>query len=95
MRPVVGSTGLEIEASFLDGQLIAAYIHFPGNADDRSARCECVDPGLVIDYATSGRPLGIEVTMPRAVTLEVINGVMRRLGLRELSDRDFAPLKAA
>lgn len=85
----------EIEASFVRGELIAAYIHLPRMDDVQSTRCECVEPGLVVDFAAGGEPIGIEVSMPRLVTLEAINVVLRRLGLSELDERDFAPLKAA
>ena len=95
MKQVADDKDFEIEASFLGGQMVAAYIHLPSNHDLRSARCERVEPGLIIDFSADGRPIGIEVTLPRMITLESVNGVMRRLGVNEMSDRDFAPLRAA
>jgi hypothetical protein len=49
----------------------------------------------VIDFAADGRPIGIEVTSPRLVTVGAINAVLLKLGMPTMSDRDLAPLKVA
>lgn len=67
----------EIQASFLGGQMVAAYIHLASNHDLRSARYDRVEPGLIIDLSADGRPIGIKVTMPRMITLETVNSVIR------------------
>jgi hypothetical protein len=49
----------------------------------------------VIDFASDGRPIGIEVTTPRLVTVIAINEVLSKLGMPTMSERDLAPLKVA
>jgi hypothetical protein len=66
----------EIQASFLGGQMVAAYIHLASNHVLRSAPGKRVEPGLIIDLSADGRPIGIEVTMPRMIPLETVNSVM-------------------
>ncbi|MEY4826915.1 MAG: hypothetical protein RJA12_1227 [Planctomycetota bacterium] len=95
MRGVSQTKDIELEASYLRGELIAAYLHLPAAAGVLSARCEEAGPGLVIDFAADGRPIGIEVTSPRLVTVGAINAVLLKLGMPTMSDRDLAPLKVA
>jgi hypothetical protein len=73
----------------------AADLHVPPEAQALSARCEEAGPGLVIDFASDGRPIGIEVTTPRLVTVIAINEVLSKLGMPTMSERDLAPLKVA
>lgn len=85
----------EIEASFIQGRLIAAYIHLCEARGETAARSEKVGEGLVVDFAADGRPMGIELPSPRLVTLDAVNGVLRGLGLPCMTDEEFAPLRAA
>ena len=95
MRGVSQTKDIELEASYLHGELIAAYLHLPAADGAPSTRCEEAGPGLVIDFASDGRPIGIEVTMPRLVTVIAINEVLSKLGMPTMSERDLAPLKVA
>jgi hypothetical protein len=50
---------------------------------------------VLIDFAASGRPIGLEITAPGKVSAATINLVLANLGLSMLSDADLAPLAAA
>jgi hypothetical protein len=95
MKQAIDDKDFEIEASFRGGQMVAAYIHLASNHDLRSARCDRVEPGLIIDFSADGRPIGIEVTMPRMITLATVNEALSSLGLRGMTAVEFSPLRAA
>jgi hypothetical protein len=48
----------------------------------------------VADYAATGRPVGIEITAPRAAPLERLNNPLAELGLAPLAERRFVTWKA-
>ena len=84
-----------LEVTFRHGQPIAAYYYLPRHTKDKSCRTKRVEPGLVIDFARDGRPIGIEIVAPDKLTLTVFNRVLRELGFRPLKRADLAPLMAA
>jgi hypothetical protein len=84
-----------LEITFRHGRPLAAYLYLPREGDEKSARTEQVAPGLLIDFAANGRPIGLEITAPGRVSTALINQVLADLGLSPLSDADLAPLKAA
>jgi hypothetical protein len=53
-----------------------------------------MSPGLVVDFAASGSPLGIEITAPSVVTLEDVNQVLASLSLPPASWDEVKPLMA-
>lgn len=74
------------------GKLLAAYCYLAGKPGQRSHRTRRVARGLVADFARNGRPLGIEITAPRQVTMPALNRAIRKLGWPELDHEDFGPL---
>ena len=84
-----------LEITFRHGQPLAAYLYLPREGDEKSARTKQATPGLLIDFAASGRPIGLEITAPGRVSTASINEVLTGLGLSPLSDADLAPLRAA
>ena len=61
-----------------------------------SVKTEASDDGLlVIDFASDGRPIGIEITDPHAVTLDRLNAELHRLRESPLPDAEFQPLRVA
>lgn len=50
---------------------------------------------LIVDYAASGRPLGVEITAPQAVPLERLNQLLAELGELPLAEQDYRPALAA
>jgi len=84
-----------LEITFRHGRPLAAYLYLPRETDEKSARTEEAAPGLLVDFAAGGRPIGLEITAPGRVSAVTINRVLTGLGLSPLPDADLAPLKAA
>jgi len=84
-----------LEVTFRHGRPMAAYYYLPRRTKDKSYRTRRVEPGLVIDFARDGRPIGIEIVAPDKLTLIAFNRVLRKLGFSPLKRADLAPLMAA
>ena len=84
-----------LEVTFRRGRPFAAYYYLARTGRRKSVRQELVEPGMVIDFADTGEPLGIEITAPALTTLEALNQVLDSLGLPRATAEDFAPLRAA
>ena len=84
-----------LEITFRHDRPLAAYLYLPREGDGKSARTEQAVPGLLIDFAADGRPIGLEITAPASVSAVTINRVLGELGLSPLPDADLAPLRAA
>jgi hypothetical protein len=83
-----------LEVTFRRGRLLAAYFYLPRRAGEKASRTKRFDGGFVVDYSQDGRPIGIELTSPRAVTLDQLNALLLRLGEAPAEQRDLAPLAA-
>lgn len=60
-----------LQITYRKGRPLAAYLYLAHPTGERSAKMEASPDGLVVvDYAADGRPIGIEITAPEAVTLE-------------------------
>jgi uncharacterized protein YuzE len=86
---------LYLEVTFRHGRAMAAYLYLPRQADEKSTSTKRVEPGMVVDFSASGKPIGIEITAPGQITLGAINNVLEELGAPPLADADLAPLLAA
>ncbi len=84
-----------LEVTYRHGRPLAAYLYLPRTTKDKSHRTSKADPGMIIDYAETGKPIGIEITAPSKVTVDDLNRVLAGLGAPELTSDDIAPLKAA
>jgi hypothetical protein len=84
-----------LEVTFQHGRPIAAYLYLPRSPDEKSYRTAKADPGLVIDFNRSGRPIGIEITAPALLTLAALNRVLGDLGQPLVERSELAPLRAA
>lgn len=84
-----------LEVTYRHGQPLAAYLYLPHATRPKSARTRRLDPGLIVDFAASGEPLGIEITAPAQVTVISLNRVLRELGCAPVRRVDLAPLRAA
>jgi uncharacterized protein YuzE len=84
-----------LEVTFRHGKPLAAYLYLPRDPSAKSYRSTRTDPGLVIDYSRSGKPIGIEITVPSKVTAAGLNRVLRQLGMPTITRADLEPLKAA
>ncbi len=84
-----------LEVTFRHGQPLAAYLYLPRRPSEKSHRSKRVEPGLVIDFNRSGKPIGIEITAPAKLSASALNRVLRRLRLPTVTRADLAPLRAA
>jgi hypothetical protein len=84
-----------LEVTYRRGRALAAYYYLPRKREDRSYRTRRAAPGLLVDYARDGRPLGIEITAPAKVSLAGINRLLKELGHRPLKRAEISPLRAA
>ena len=84
-----------LEVTFRHGRPLAAYLYLPRAQGQKSYRTQELAPGLLVDYARGGTPIGIEITDPDHVTLVRLNKVLDELGQPKLKRADLAPLRAA
>jgi hypothetical protein len=89
-------TERSLQVTYRKGRAFAAYLYLPHGTGGRSARSEASSDGLlVVDYGPDGRPLGVEITSPDAVTLDRLNSLLAQLGESPLAEQEFRPLRAA
>jgi uncharacterized protein YuzE len=89
-------TERSLQITYRKGRPLAAYLYLAHPTGERSAKTEASPDGLiVVDYGADGRPIGIEITAPEAVTLERLNGLLRELGQPPLPESEFRPLTVA
>lgn len=81
--------------TFRKGRPLAAYYYLPRRDGETSARTERADGGLIVDYSSDGRPIGIEITAPSLLVLSQLNQLLTRLGQSPIAREDLAPLAAA
>ncbi len=83
-----------LEVTFRKGRPLAAYYYLPRRDGDRSVRTDRVG-GLVVDFASDGRAIGIEITSPSRLVLGDLNQLLTKLGQDPVIPEDLAPLAAA
>ena len=84
-----------LEITFRRGRPLAAYLYLPRQAGDKCCRTLKADLGMIVDFNQNGKPIGIEMTAPTLVTVEVVNSTLKKLGLPSIQAVELAPLKAA
>ena len=84
-----------LEVTFRRGRPVAAYYYLPRRPGQKSVRTRRVEPGMVIDFARGGRPIGIELTAPSKLSVAALNRVLRELGFPAVTREDLAPVLTA
>ena len=84
-----------LEVTFRHGRPLAAYYYVSRRPGEKSCRTAKAEPGLVIDFNRSGKPIGIEITAPGKLSAVALNRVLRRFDLPPVARADLAPLRAA
>jgi len=84
-----------LEVTYWRGRPVAAYYYLPRQPGQKSVRTRRVEPGLVIDLARGGQPIGIEITAPGKLSLAALNQLLRELGFAPVTKADLAPVLAA
>jgi len=80
--------------TYRKGHPVAAYLYLRG-PHARSARTERWTPSLLVDFAASGEPIGVEILDPTTTTARQVNALLRKLGLAALPAKELKPLRAA
>jgi uncharacterized protein YuzE len=86
---------VSLQITYRRGRPFAAYIYLSRRPGEKVARTEPISPDLLVDYAADGRPMGIEIVTPEAVSLDEVYLLFDRLGLARPSPGELAPLQAA
>jgi len=84
-----------LEVTYRKGRVLAAYYYLPRETQDNSARTERVGEGLLVDFTSDGRAIGIEIASPSCFDLAALNEVLSRLGQELVRPVDMSPLVAA
>jgi len=84
-----------LEVTFRKGKPFAAYLYLPRQTGVKSVRPIEVATGILVDYAASSEPIGLEITAPAHVSVDQINKVLVALGLSPMAAEELAPLHAA
>lgn len=84
-----------LEVTFRKGRPIAGYLYLPRPGGVHSARTEPAGSGILVDFGPDDSVIGIEITSPRAISLEAINAVLSGIGHAGISAEEIAPLRAA
>ena len=83
-----------LEITYRHGRPLAAYLYLGGGTQGDVARSRKAGPGLIVDYDSGDRPVGIEITSPSAVSAQDINRLLEELHQQKLGKDDLAPLLA-
>jgi hypothetical protein len=84
-----------LQVTYRRGRALAAYLYLPHPPDLTAQRTRRYEPGLIVDLASDGQPVGIEILAPQQLTLAALNRVLRGFGCAPMSRADLAPLRAA
>ena len=84
-----------IEVTYRRGRAIDAYVSYGNGAPRKCHSTLEAAPGLIVDFARDGKPIGLELVSPGTSTLAAVNRVLRAVGLPPLRRADFAPLRVA
>lgn len=84
-----------LEVTYRNGQPLAAYYYLPRRDGDTSARTERFAGGLLVDFSSDGRPIGVEISSPSQFDPSFLNQTLVRLGQKPLRPEELRPLLAA
>ena len=89
-------TERSLQVTYRRGRVFAAYLHLSHATGEKSAKTVASqDSLLIVDYGATGRPVGVEITAPRAVSLERLNQLLADLGEAPLAEQECRPVRAA
>ena len=82
-----------LQVAYRRGRMIAAYLTRAHPTGQKVSRTQATVNGLlVVDFASNGQPIGIEITAPRKLTLAALNELLSKLGEAPLSEHDYSPV---
>lgn len=84
-----------LEVTYRNCQALTACYYLPRRDDDRSVPTECLEDGLIVDFTSDGRPIGIEITSRSRLRLATLSAVLQRRRLQTVRAEVLLPLAAA
>lgn len=81
-----------LSVTFRDGRLIAAYLYLRREPNDSVARTTPTADGMLVDYDSAAKPLGIEFTAPSHITLNSVNSLLQSLAEAPATVEELSPL---
>ena len=84
-----------LEVTYRRGRALAAYLYLPRRPGDKCAKTTPAGDGLLVDWSTDGRPLGIEILHPARLDAAQLNRVLTDLAQAPLAAEELRPLAAA
>ena len=84
-----------LDVTFRHGKPFAAYLRLPQSAHAKVDHTREVRPGLVVDFAADGTPLGVEIVNPASTDADKVMAVLAEVNAAPVSRADLAPLHAA
>lgn len=83
-----------LEMSFHAGKPFAAYLHLR-HESAKVARTKEIRPGLLVDFAADGKPMGVEIVNPLQTDAQTVLAVIAEVHGGPVSLEELAPLRAA
>lgn len=83
-----------LKITYRRGKPFAAYLYLEPPKPGQSVRCEELGHGLVADFGSDGRVLGVEITDPALVTPDIVNAALERLAVPAMAPDELRPLAA-
>jgi len=83
-----------LEVTFRKGKPLAAYLYLPRPSGTKAARTTDAGHGVRLDFDAGGRPIGVEITAPSAITVAQLNAILTPLGVARVEPDEWAPLAA-
>jgi hypothetical protein len=84
-----------LQVTYRKGRPLAAYLYLPRKVGDKSARSVRCNGGLILDFSSDGRAIGVEITAPGSTTLESLNRALVQAQIEPASAEELTPLLAA
>ena len=88
-------TERSLQVTYRKGRAFAGTCTFHATGEKSARTVAWSDGLLIVEYGSSGRAVGVEITSPRAVSLQRLNAVLADFGERPLADQEYRPVRAA
>ena len=81
-----------LQVTYRRGKPLVAYLRLPRRGRAKSVHTREMGPGLLMDFARDGKPVGLEIVSPDRVTVRQINRALRSVGLGPVGPGELSPL---
>jgi uncharacterized protein YuzE len=81
-----------LEVTFRNGKPLAAYIYLSHNDGEHAEHTKKVKDGIIVDFNSENKIIGIEITAPLKVSKDEINVVLNTYQVSPLTEQEWEPL---